>query len=161
MQIDLLRFHLSDIKCIYIYQVSHVYHISLGKCLALWNAFQSKRVLISEISFSRLNIIQVTLLTENPSCSQLPSFSMHVWSSNGKYATSTWQVERNLVGGGQNTLPLLVTNAKLLIYFAVKSSALRKFISKTLIECNKAHNVFGRIELITFFVLNVSSNIFN
>ena len=32
-------------------------------------------------------------LTENPSCSHEPNFKMHVWSSNGKKATSTRHVD--------------------------------------------------------------------
>lgn len=47
------------------------------------------------------------------------------WSSKGKKATSTWQVDLNLVGGGQKTLPFDLTRARLRISSSLKSSALR------------------------------------
>ena len=65
-------------------------------------------------------------LTEYPSCSQDPNLRIQVWSSKGKNATSTGHVDLNLVGGGQKTRPVWFTNAKLLIYWPLKSSALKK-----------------------------------
>ena len=69
--------------------------------------------------------MKLKMLTEYPSWIQEPTIKLQVWSSNGKKATLTGQVERNLVGGGQKTRPLLWTKAKLLMYWPLKSSALQ------------------------------------
>ena len=59
MQIDLLWLYLSDINCIYICQASHVYYISLCKCLGLRIVFQSKCVL-----YEILNIFESIFATK-------------------------------------------------------------------------------------------------
>ena len=69
--------------------------------------------------------MKLKMLTEYPSWIQEPTIKLQFWSSNGKKATLTGQVERNLVGGGQKTRPLLWTKAKLLMYWPLKSSALQ------------------------------------
>ena len=52
-------------------------------------------------------------LTLEPSYIQELSLKWQDWSSKGKYITLTGQVDRNLVGGAQNTLPVYSTMAKL------------------------------------------------
>ena len=52
-------------------------------------------------------------VTLDPSYIQELSLKWQDWSSKGKYITLTGHVDRNLVGGAQNTLPVYSTMAKL------------------------------------------------